>query len=197
MKIWIPLFSLFMIVLGCKQQPQQSDKKTTVSDTANFYPIAAFIQEQIEETDLNNLPRTCIHTWDQQKRKVSLSRDSFLLLIQNFQVPINVFTTQKHLYKETVLQDLSTQSYTLSYRTINPACTAVEYLDILLNDQTKKVKRIEMQRTFEIDSITTTEHLSWRSDRGFIISSKQSNKQGTAHTEVWEVDWERGKKSAL
>lgn len=197
MKIWIPLLSLIIIVQGCKQHPQQPDIKTPVSDTANFYPIASFIQEQIEETDLNNLPRSCTHTFDKQKRTVSLSRDSFLILTKKFQVPINLFASQKHLYKETVLQDLSTQSYTLSYQTINPGSAALEYLDILLNDQTKRVKRIEMQQTIETDSITTTEHLSWRTNKGFIISSKHTGKQGTLHTEIWEVDWERGKKLAL
>jgi len=197
MKIWIPIVSMLIIANGCKQKPQQTDNNILTSDTAAFYPIAPFFQEQIEETDLNNLPRHCSHTIDQQKRTVELSRDSFLLLCKNFQIPVNVFTTQKHFYKESILQDLSTNSYTLSYRSINPSCTAVEYLDILLNDQTKRVKRVEMQRTFEKDSITTTEHLSWRTDKGFIISSKQSNQQGAIHTEVWEVDWERGKKSAL
>jgi len=196
MKIWIPIVCLLIIANGCKQKPQQADKNTLVSDTAAFYPIAPFFQEQIEETDLNNLPRHCTHTTDQKKRTVELSRDSFLLLCKNFQVPVNVFTTQKHFYKESILQDLSTNSYTLSYRSINQSCTAVEYLDILLNDQTKRVKRVEMQRTFEKDSITTTEHLSWRTDKGFIISSKQTNPQGAIHTEIWEVDWEREKKSA-
>lgn len=197
MKIWIPLLGFLNIAYGCKQSQQPSDTKTPVADTAAYYPIATFLQEQIEETDLKNLPRRCLHTVDQQKKTVTLTRDSFLVLCNNFQLPINVFTSQKHLYKESILQDLSTQSYTLSYRSINPTCTALEYLDILLNEQTKRVKRVEMQRTFEIDSIITTEHLSWRTDKGFIISSKQSNKQGATHTEIWEVDWERGKKSAL
>ncbi|NDA61895.1 MAG: hypothetical protein EBX50_07625 [Chitinophagia bacterium] len=197
MKIWITLFSFLVFANSCKQRTQETDKKTVSSDTANFYPIAPFLQEQIEETDLNNLPRKCTHIKNQEKRTVNLSRDSFLLLTKNFQVPINVFTTQKHFYKESILQDLSTQSYTLSYRTINPSCSALEYLDILLNDKTKKVRRIEMQLTYERDSITTTEHLSWKTNKGFIISSKQSNTKGKTQTEIWEVDWEQGKKSAL
>lgn len=197
MKIWITLLGFLIIAYGCKQSRQQSEIRIPVADTATFFPIATFLQEQIEETDLKNLPRRCLHTVDQQMKTVTLTRDSFLVLCNSFQLPINVFTSQKHLYKETILQDLSTQSYTLSYRSINPACTALEYLDILLNDQTKRVKRVEMQRTFEIDSITTTEHLSWKTDMGFIISSKQFNKQGATQTEIWEVDWERGKKSGL
>ena len=54
-----------------------------------------------------------------------------------------------------------------------------------------------MQLTYERDSITTTEHLSWKTNKGFIISSKQSNTKGKTQTEIWEVDWEQGKKSAL
>lgn len=197
MKIWITLVSFLIISNSCKQRPQQHISKKVVSDTTAFYPIAYFFQEQIEETDLQNLPRKCTHTIDQQKKSITLSRDSFLLLTNHFMVPVKVFTSQKHYYKETILQDLSTQSYTLSYRTINPSCSALEYLDILLNDQTKIVKRVEMQLTIVTDSIYTTEHLSWRTDKGFIISSKQSNSKGKTHTEIWEVDWDRGKKSGL
>ena len=68
MKGWTIFIALLMVWTGCKQQSGKTGSVQALADTASFYPIANFIHEQIEETDLQNLPRTLRYTSNQTIR---------------------------------------------------------------------------------------------------------------------------------
>ena len=197
MKGCILLIALVMVGEGCKQKSEKSDSVQLVADTASFYPIANFIHEQIEETDLQNLPRTFRYTSNQKATTNSLGRDSFLLFSRLFESILTQFAREKQLYKEDILHDLSTSSYTLTYQALRPEQTAFEYADLLLNDQSRKVKRINIQRSYEIADTLVTEHLSWRTNKGFLISRSKTHKAGNSDTEVIDVSWEPKKNTPL
>jgi len=197
MKGWTIFITLLMVWAGCKQQSGKKGSVQALADTASFYPIANFIHEQIEETDLQNLPRTLRYTSNQTIRTNKLGRDSFLLFSGLFNSILTQFSREKQLYKESILHDLSTSSYTLTYQPLQPEQAAFEYADILLNDQNRQVKRINIQRTYEIADTTVTEHLSWRTNKGFLISRTKTDKAGIANTEVIEVSWKPEKNTPL
>ena len=197
MKGWTIFIALLMVWAGCKQQSGKKGSVQALADTASFYPIANFIHEQIEETDLQNLPRTLRYTSNQNIHTNKLGRDSFLLFTGLFNSILTQFTREKQLYKESILHDLSTSSYTLTYQPLQPEQAAFEYADILLNDQNRQVKRINIQRTYEIADTTVTEHLSWRTNKGFLISRTKTDKAGIANTEVIEVSWKPEKNTPL
>jgi hypothetical protein len=197
MKGWTIFIALLMVWAGCKQQSGKKGSVQALADTASFYPIANFIHEQIEETDLQNLPRTFRYTSNQKATTNSLGRDSFLLFSRLFESILTQFAREKQLYKEDILHDLSTSSYTLTYQALRPEQTAFEYADLLLNDQSRKVKRINIQRSYEIADTLVTEHLSWRTNKGFLISRTKTDKAGTANTEAIEVNWEPEKNMPL
>ncbi len=197
MKGWTIFIALLMVWAGCKQQSGKKGSVQALADTASFYPIANFIHEQIEETDLQNLPRTLRYTSNQTIRTNKLGRDSFLLLSGLFNSILTQFSREKQLYKESILHDLSTSSYTLTYQPLQPEQAAFEYADILLNDQNRQVKRINIQRTYEIADTSVTEHLSWRTNKGFLISRTKTDKAGIANNEVIEVSWKPEKNTPL
>ncbi|MCX6264466.1 MAG: hypothetical protein NTZ47_07965 [Bacteroidetes bacterium] len=197
MKGWTIFIALLMVWAGCKQQSGKKGSVQAMADTASFYPIANFIHEQIEETDLQNLPRTLRYTSNQTIRTNKLGRDSFLLLSGLFNSILTQFSHEKQLYKESILHDLSTSSYTLTYQPLQPEQATFEYADILLNDQNRQVKRINIQRTYEIADTSVTEHLSWRTNKGFLISRTKTDKAGIANTEVIEVSWKPEKNTPL
>ena len=197
MKGWTIFIALLMVWAGCKQQSGKKGSVQAMADTASFYPIANFIHEQIEETDLQNLPRTLRYTSNQTIRTNKLGRDSFLLLSGLFNSILTQFSREKQLYKESILHDLSTSSYTLTYQPLQPEQAAFEYADILLNDQNRQVKRINIQRTYEIADTSVTEHLSWRTNKGFLISRTKTDKAGIANNEVIEVSWKPEKNTPL
>lgn len=197
MKGWTIFIALLMVWAGCKQQSGKKGSVQALADTASFYPIANFIHEQIEETDLQNLPRTLRYTSNQTIRTNKLGRDSFLLFSGLFNSILTQFSREKQLYKESILHDLSTSSYTLTYQPLQPEQATFEYADILLNDQNRQVKRINIQRTYEIADTSVTEHLSWRTNKGFLISRTKTDKAGIANTEVIEVSWKPEKNTPL
>ena len=189
--------ALAMVWVGCKQKSGKPASLHTLADTASFYPIANFIHEQIEEADVSNLPRTFRYTSNQKTSLHSLGRDSFLLFCGLFDSLLTQFSTQKQLYKESILHDLSTSSYTLTYQPHEAEQAAFEYTDILLNDVNRQIKRINIQRSFDVGDTSVNEHLSWRTNKGFLISRTKTDKAGTASTEVIEVSWEPKKNNPL
>jgi len=197
MKGWTIFIALVFVWGGCKQQSGKTGSVQALADTASFYPMANFIHEQIEETNLQNLPRTLRYTSNQTIRTHKLGRDSFLLFSGLFNSIVTQFNREKQLYKEGILHDLSTSSYTLTYQPLQPEQAAFEYADILLNDQNRQVKRINIQRTYQIADTSVTEHLSWRTNKGFLITRNKTDKVGATNTEVIEVNWEPEKNMPL
>ena len=197
MKGWTIFIALAIVWGGCKQPSGKTGPVEALADTASFYPIADFIHGQIEETDLSNLPRSFRYTSNQQTRLHSLGRDSFLLFCGLFDSLLTQFSKQKQLYKESILHDLSTSSYTLTYKPQQAEQGAFEFADIMLNDQTRQIKRINIQRSYEIADTSVTEHLSWRTNKGFLISRTKTHQASTANTEIIEVNWEADKNTPL
>ncbi|MFN5225546.1 MAG: hypothetical protein ACK5B4_07785 [Bacteroidota bacterium] len=181
--------SLLCCLMACKN-PTEKQKPITVGDTAHYYPVNTYIQDQINENDLRNLPRTIRITRNQVKTEQSLTRDSFLLLSKSFQNAIDWFTANKYQYNETLMHDLSTQSYTLSYRPISRSNEELDYLDILLSEKSQQVKRIDIRRTYTQSNQLTNEHLSWRTNKGFLITREtQVNDSSPIDRVVLDVSW--------
>lgn len=197
MKPWIPIICSLLLIGGCKSPTSQSAAGAPVADTSAFYPIGAFIREQIEETDINNLPRILRYTVQEQTSKHPLGRDSFLLITRMFDSVLQQFTNNKHLYAESILHDLSTNSYTLTYKPLPGKSGVFEYADILLNDQNRRVKRMDIQRLYEINNQQINEHLSWKTDKGFLISRTITENEAKPTTEVIDVSWDPEKKFQL
>jgi len=183
------LFFLLCCLVACKN-PTEKQTPLTIGDTAHYYPLLSYMQEQIHENDLRNLPRTIRLSQNNVKTAQPLTRDSFLLLSNVFLDAITSFTVNKYRYNETLMHDLSTQSYTLSYRPVSRSNEEIDYLDILLSEKSQQVKRIDIRRTYTRSNQLINEHLSWRTNKGCMIT-RETNISDSSQTEtvVMDVSW--------
>lgn len=161
------LFSLFLFACGNSTQ-KKINPNIPLADTAKFYPIDQFIQEQIRYVDLRNFIIT--KTSNKDSSKLIISKDAFIAEASNILNEAIAWSKQKQLYKETVFQDLSTASYTINYTAID-AATPIQRVDILLSEETNMLKRLFIRKNEQTKDTVITHQFSWVADKSFQISS--------------------------
>lgn len=78
----------------------------------------------------------------------------------------------------------------MSYRPISRSNEELDYLDILLSEKSQQVKRIDIRRTYTQSNQLTNEHLSWRTNKGFLITREtQVNDSSPIDRVVLDVSW--------
>lgn len=182
-------------VISCNgKQSSSEEKKGPLSDTAKFYPIEKFIQDEIEyvdlrdfnitETKLNDSGDTAFAKEDHTYRQ--LTKDEFISAAKEIKNTALWFSKNKYLYKETVFQDLGTESYTINYQSEN---ADIKNIDLLLNEQTNLPKRLFIREiTREEENIITIQY-SWIAGKQFTISKSMKN----GKTLIWQssktIEW--------
>jgi hypothetical protein len=160
-----------------------------LSDTAKYYPCASFIREQIRYVDLRNLDIRQTISVDSKKDSSVMSKEAFIRLANGVLTVLESWNKQKHLYKETVFQDLSTNSYTINYTATNPDAK-LQRIDILLNDETNTIKRMFLRENWTLNDTVYTNQFSWLADQGFqVVSAK--NSKAFSHSQTIAVDWHK------
>lgn len=183
-------FVLFLISFFsfCNEGPRQKSA-LPVADTAKYYPCADFIREQIRFVDLRNFDIHQTITIDAKKDSSVMSKDGFIRLANRVLMVLESWNKQKHLYKETVFQDLSTNSYTINYTATDPEAK-LQRIDVLLNDETNTIKRMFLRENWKLNDTVYTNQFSWLADEGFqIVSAK--NYQNLSHSQTIAVDWNK------
>ncbi len=186
------VFTAFLLIttISCKQSSKQQDAKNiAVADTAKFYPLDNFIEEQIKYVDLRNFTIQKIISVDSSKSIKTIDKDIFLIDAAKILSLVNNFIKNKQLYKEVVFQDLSTDSYTINYTAIN-ASTPLQRLDILLSEETKIIKRVLMREVSKANGIVTTQQINWEADHQFQVNSSKEI-EGKITNEVILISWNK------
>ena len=192
------IIPLLLVFAACNNTAKNKEGKAVIGDTAHYYPLSTYLEEQISENDLRNLPRTLRYRNNDQTSQHLLNRDSFLILTKLFTEIGDYFSRNKNLFSETVMHDLSSQSYTLSYRPFQTDQVELAYVDILLSENSQLVKRIDIRRNRQKLNEIIHEHLSWRTDKGFLITRETETADTSRHsTEVIDVSWEPEKQLPL
>lgn len=178
--------SLFVTIIACEpSSKKQKAKNIVIVDTENFYPIDNFIAEQMKYVDLRNFKIQKTIDSGLLKNSNPIDKETFLVAASKILSLSKEFINNKQLYKEVVFQDLSTDSYTINYTTIN-ASIPLQRIDILLSEQTKMVKRVLIRKVSEANGIITTQQINWETDHQFqvIISKEIANKISTVSTSI-------------
>ncbi|MGQ4827894.1 hypothetical protein, partial [Enterococcus faecalis] len=74
-------------------------------------------------------------------KQEQISKEEFASELGVFQKLAADFEQQEKDYTETIFQDLGTDSYTLTYQSINPSLS-IQRMDILLRSQTNTAKQL-------------------------------------------------------
>jgi len=185
--LWVIPF-LLIGLFSCKNNSVTTINKTA-TDSSKFYPIAAFIQEQIAYVDLRDFEIYQKHSIATKTDSGIISKEQFKRLAASFlQLDISKIG-KKESYTETVFHDLSTASYTINYKT-RKASDLVKNMDILLDEQTKLVKRLFIVSELQKADTSIMEHHSWTANKQFQITRTIETGAGRIN-ETTKVYWTR------
>lgn len=187
----IPILMVMLLGNACqsdKQKQAATENKMVVADTAKFYPLVAYFKDQIQYVDLRNFPIYRIQTIDGKRDSANISKDTFVQLASLFLQRSLGEPGIKIRYKETVFEDLSTSSITLNYSPITDTET-VKQIDVLLDNQTRIVKRIFIRSTFQKGDTLINEQCNWKSNKSFQINRSIAYGNGIRKNELTFINW--------
>ncbi len=177
-------------IVACNSNPKPVKTQAIPSiDTADFYPIAGFIASQIKYVDLRNFTiqkktGTAFFT-----DSCEISKDSFLQIAGTILTKVQNWNRLKHLYKESVFQDLGTASYTINYTALSPS-TPIQNIDILLSEQTNILKRLFIKEKINMNDTAIITQYNWIADRSFQINqSKRTSSHFNAESKL-QIKWD-------
>ncbi|HJV18857.1 MAG TPA: hypothetical protein VJ552_03165 [Sediminibacterium sp.] len=182
------LLLLGIFVSSCGEGSRQKTD-LPLADTAKFYPFDQFIGEQIRYVDLRNFEIWQKISADSRTDSTQINKQQFIQLANSILNVAQNWNSKKHLYKESVFQDLSTASYTINYTAIDPAIK-LQRIDILLNEETNIIKRLFLRESWTLRDTLYTKQYSWLADHGFqVVTTK--NYPEYSHTQSIAVDWHK------
>lgn len=183
------------LVLSCKgKYSTVEEKKNLQSDTAKFYPISQFIQDEMQYVDLRDfiITETKLNengdTVFAKKVNIAkpLTKDEFLSAAMEIKNKAVWFSNNKHLYKETVFQDLGTESYTINYQSEK---ADIKSIDLLLNEQTNLPKRLFIREITKEQEKTITAQYSWIAGKQFTIATSIKDGQSLIWQSTNTIQW--------
>lgn len=183
---------LFACLYACSCQSdtrQTHDGTPPLADTAKFYPLEQFFRNQVEYVDLRAFPVYRITITDGKKDSAVLSRGDFFRWADIFIQSAFADPKLKAAYKETVFEDLSTESYTLNYSPHDPSTVTVQNIDILLSQELKQVKRVFIKSLYTRGDTTIEEQGSWKTDKSFQVNRVKYMAGGYRSTELNYINW--------
>lgn len=186
----VVIFCLFLAAFACNtsQVAKKPGNTAPVTDTGKFYPLADFFKEQIRYVDLHDFPIYRITVKNGKKDSSAITKDVFATVASVFLRRDIAEPSEKILYKESVFEDLSTSSVTFNYTSTTPN-TLVQNIDILLDGQTKIVKRVFIRSSYNQGDTIVQEQYNWKANKSFQISKTMNTATGYKLTESDFINW--------
>lgn len=183
---WVMLFFLTPFV-SCESKQSKSEKKeVSLSDTAKFYSIERYIKDEMQYVDLRDFSITETKITAGDSSTQSITKDEFLSIATEILNQTNWFAQNKFLYKETVFQDLGTESYTINYQTDQ---ADIKSIDLLLNEQTNLPKRLFIRMIRQEGEITSTIQYSWVTGKQFSIAKSVKKSTDLIEQSSKTIQW--------
>ncbi|MEO7530369.1 MAG: hypothetical protein ABIS69_03125 [Sediminibacterium sp.] len=180
-------FVLLVIASSCNEHPPKAGT-VKVDDTAKFYPLKDFFKEQIQYVDLRNFSLYRIIIKDGKKDSVSINKEQFIDLASIFLNKEKSFSKEKASFKESAFTDLSTESVTFTYQSIDSK-TEIQNITILLDEQTQLVKRVFIRSEYTKGDTSFTEQCNWKAGKSFQVNRTLTAKTGYTSTERNYINW--------
>jgi hypothetical protein len=165
-----------------------SPKSSPVADTAKYYSLDAFYREQLQYVELRNFPMYRVRIVDGRKDSAALGKNDFSALARQL-FPTQAFAQKdKALYRETVFEDETTESYTLNYTTTDPV-PDVRSVDILLDRLSNTVKRVFVKSLYRGGGDTTVEQVFGLKSYKSMQLNRTITAPGYRSTELNYINW--------
>ncbi len=173
--------------VSCESKQSKAEKKeVSLSDTAKFYSIERYIKDEMQYVDLRDFSITETKITAGDSSTQSITKDEFLSIATEILNQTNWFAQNKFLYKETVFQDLGTESYTINYQTDQ---ADIKSIDLLLNEQTNLPKRLFIRMIRQEGEITSTIQYSWVTGKQFSIAKSVKKSTDLIEQSSKTIQW--------
>lgn len=179
---------LTILNTACKSKKPASQIPTYQNDSVVFYPYKSFLETQIKQVSTTPYFIYQIRTEENKRDSTLVTPEQFLAITSIFTRYSIEDTAVKRFYKEIAFNDESTHSITMSYSTHNNELP-VQQVDVLLDQETQKIKRIFLTVVQQAGDSTTTYKLSWKSNASCTIAQTVSIAGGNEHSVQSAVVW--------
>jgi len=167
-KLWVIFFVLMLA--ACHSNQDKTKPVIQKTDTAAYYPVEDFFREQMQYVDLRSFSIEYDHTHDGKKDSGTITKEELQTWGKLFLEKGKTFNQRKHLFKESVFQDLSTGSFTLNYVPYDQQGGGIRNIDVLLDENTKKVKRVFIKSISANKDTAVTEQYNWQANKGLQLT---------------------------
>ena len=189
MKKMVWCFLVLLAVTACRNKNKAAIGATVQSnaDTGKAYDLSGFFNSQLQYASALKTPMYRIREVDKKKDSVTLTQEQLKEWIRFFTEKNISAPAVRPLYKETLFQDLSTKSYTLSYTSTDPGAV-ISSLDILLDEETNQVKRVFIRSNYRKGDTLITEQANWKAYSSFTVN-RYTTAGNYTHTEMNYFNW--------
>jgi hypothetical protein len=183
---------LAFLICACKTKKGNdipNNNQSNINDTTTFFDIKGFFENEVK--DVTTTPYfiyTTIKKDDNKKDSMPLTTKDFVQLAQEFLEKDITQKDVKHFYKEDIFRDLSTKSVTFDYSTSNKDLY-VQSIDVLLDEETNKVKFILIRANKTTNDSTIITQLNWNKGKSFLINKSVLKNDGTKYSTQQYVSW--------
>ncbi|MFP5041246.1 hypothetical protein [Parasediminibacterium sp. JCM 36343] len=187
----ISFLVLLNMLPSCKSKKNNAAviAKPTVIDTSTFYDIKSFFLSEIKE--VSSTPYymySIIKRDDKRTDSFAVTKAKFAQLANEF-VEKDITTKElKPYYKQNIFRDLSTNSITFNYTTPNKQLE-VQNIDILIDEETSKVKYIFIRTSKGNDDSTIISQFNWKPGKSFSINKSIVKSNGIQYGIQQIVNW--------
>lgn len=160
----ILFITALLFAVSCAQD-ETHDNKDTI-----FYPIAGTINAELKELD--SLP-VGINKYITENEKTDTglaNRDELKAASLEMTRPDISDPTIKKYYKETVFYDKTSDHLTMSYSS-NSAKTPVKKVEVLIRQETEKVRSIFVEKSFERNDTAFSQRMVWSPGRSMQVTT--------------------------
>lgn len=171
---------------SCKNKANNSISKANENDTTKFFQLTQFLEGQIKEVNATPFFIYKIDIHDNKQDSTPINTAIFNQVSRQFLAPDINDEKIKRYYTESIFEDQTTKSFTISYSTTNKELE-LQNVDILLDEDGQTVKRVLLRKYYNYPDSSAIEQLSWKPGENFQINrsvQKTGNSESSRQTIV-------------
>jgi hypothetical protein len=175
-----------LVCTSCKNKPNNSTSKANKNDTTKFFQLTQFLQSQIKEVNATPFYIYKIDILNNKQDSTPINTAIFNQVSQQFLAPDINDEKIKRYYTESIFEDQTTKSFTISYSTTNKELE-LQNVDILLDEDGQTVKRVLLRKYYNYPDSSAIEQLSWKPGENFQINrsvQRSGNSESSRQTVV-------------
>ena len=169
-RLFVLLSSLLVLSSCSNNKDTATNKDKTDTTTTVYYPINGYIRQQIKDVDTTPYYLYRLSIVNKKKDSSLVSRATFDAETKHFLLPQLEDSTLRNGFTESVFDDESTNSITLTY-TPDSKDNIVQNASVLLDKENQQVKWIFINTLSNRGDSTVIQRIGWKGDESCYLNS--------------------------